>query len=123
MDTEILFPLSFTDIYGVSHPNAIALVSNITSNAGASYEPTGVRTVHNSSLYYQVKFWHNKEAMNAGAEAQFVYPNTHGTSSGNQVPMVVTGDEALVNIDLWQKTCRTHFDTKVVPTLNPAIAQ
>lgn len=115
-----LFPLSFADVFGVSHPNAVAMVSSVTQQASVFVDTEGVSTAGHATLTYQIRFWHSDAARVAGAQPQMLA--SVGPSSGypNPAPTQLTGEAALLPPSEWAEACRAHFETVVAPTLKPA---
>ena len=105
------FPLSFTDVFGVPHPAAVAMVSSVNQQASMLVSTDGVESAGHAALTYQVRFWHNEAARVAGAQSQMF------TLDGMMGSMSITGDAANLPRAEWAEACRAHFETAVLPTL------
>ena len=116
------FTLSFTDVFGVPHPNAVAMISAVSSQGSVMYGSDGTESAVSGSLSYQVRFWHSEAARVAGAQPQNL--TTGGPSIGPTGSMMgsmtLTGEAANLPRAEWAEACRAHFETAVVPTLSPA---
>ena len=109
-----LFPLSFSDVFGVPHPAAVAMVSAINMQRSVSIGADGVESVGHSTLTYQVRFWHSEAARASGAQPQLIGPD------GQYGMFTLSGDAAVRPHSEWGEACRAHFETVVAPTLSPA---
>ena len=113
------FPLSFTDVFGVQHPNAVAMISAVSSQGSVMYGVDGAESAVSGSLSYQVRFWHSEVARVAGAQPQNLTTGSpsigaNGIAIGS---MSITGDAANLPRAEWAEACRAHFETAVLPTL------
>ena len=108
-----LFPLAFSDVFGVPHPAAVAMVSAVNMQRSVSIGVDGSESVGYSALTYQVRFWHSEAARVAGAQPQSLGPD------GQYGMFALSGDAALLPASDWAEACRAHFETVVVPTLPP----
>lgn len=109
-----LFPLSFSDGFGVPHPAAVAMVSAINMQRSVSIGEDGVESVGHSTLTYQVRFWHSEAARASGAQPQLIGPD------GQYGMFTLSGDAASLPAAEWAEACRAHFETVVATTLSPA---
>ncbi|HHO0939115.1 TPA: hypothetical protein ACRTTK_003154 [Aeromonas hydrophila] len=102
-----IFKANFTDAYGVPHPEAECMITSLSRSSSAYFEQDGTASNTSSSCNYQVLFWHNKAAKEAGALPQeFV---DAGRNSSFYIPETaeLTMDEAIVK-------CQEHFVKEVV---------
>ena len=108
------FPLAFSDVFGVPHPAAVAMVSAINMQRSVSIGVDGTESVGHSTLTYQVRFWHSEAARASGAQPQLIGPD------GQYGMFTLSGDAAVRPHSEWCEACRAHFETVVAPTLSPA---
>ena len=108
------FTLSFTDVFGVPHPNAVAMISAVSSQGSVMYGSDGTESAVSGSLSYQVRFWHSEAARASGAQPQLIGPD------GQYGMFTQSGDAASLPAAEWAAACRAHFETVVAPTLSPA---
>ena len=109
------FPLSFTDAFGIAHPNAVAMIAAVNQQAAINIDTAGAETDGYSALTYQVRFWHSEEVRAAGAQPQMF------THDGMMGVLTVTGEAALLPRTGWLDACRAHFEAAIAPTLKPAV--
>lgn len=113
------FTVSFIDVYGVPHPEAVAVISSISMQASVNVSDAGEAQPGYSTLSYQVRFWHNETARTTGAQAQtFVAPLV----GDGLIPiaMSLSGEAALLPAEQWAAACQSHFETVVIPQLPSA---
>ena len=109
-----LFPLSFSDVFGVPHPAAVAMVSAINMQRSVSIGVHGTESVGHSTLTYQVRFWHSEAARASGAQPQLIGPD------GQYGMFTLSGDAASLPAAEWAAACRAHFETVEAASLKPA---
>ena len=109
------FPLSFTDAFGIAHPNAVAMVASVNQQAAINIDSAGVETDGYSALTYQVRFWHSEEVRAAGAQPQMF------THDGMMGVLQLVGEAALLPRAEWVDACHAHFETVIAPTLKPVV--
>lgn len=111
-----LFPISFTDIYGVDHPDAVAMIASVSQQASISISEDGTENVGYTALNYQVRFWHSEVLRVAGAPAQFYTTGgPYAGASGMPVGVTqLTGEAALLPHSEWAEACRAHFEAAVL---------
>ena len=116
------FQISFTDIYGVEHPNAVAMIAAVSQQASVSIGEDGTERDGYAALNYQVRFWHTEALRVAGHPAQPYAANGPymGASGAAGGVLQLVGEAALLPSSEWCEACRAHFETVVVPTLSPA---
>ena len=113
------FTVSFIDIYGVPHPEAVAMVSSISMQASANISEAGEAQSGYSTLSYQVRFWHNEAARTAGAQSQMFVAPLVGDGL-IPIAMSLSGEAALLPAEQWAAACQSHFETVVIPQLPSA---
>lgn len=101
-----IFQASFTDIYGVAHPQAQCMISMVSRTDSAYFDAAG-EGAPNTQINYQVRYWHTSEAKDGGAESQeYITRDRQNTFSINNNEQVETS--ALI------ETCQQHFLTSVL---------
>lgn len=109
-----LFPLAFTDAFGVPHPAAVAMVASVNQQASLLVDANGVESTGYAALTYQIRFWHSEAARAAGAQPQML------SVDGMLGVLTLSGDAAMRPRSEWAEACRAHFETVIAPTLSPA---
>ncbi|MGL5538786.1 MAG: hypothetical protein ACRDC0_16415 [Aeromonas veronii] len=75
-----VFSASFTDVYGVEHPDGVCMVSSVNRAQNSYFDNAGETTSSNDSCSYQIRYWHSEAARAAGARHQ-EYLNSDGYNS------------------------------------------
>lgn len=112
VEIKATFNASFTDIFGVTHPEAVCMVSAVYSSASAEYDNSGNQTHNAKSLSYRVRYWHSAEAMAAQAWPQ-EFLDKGGSNSFSVDGAAEMGDAAV-------ERCKQHFLTSVLTQANAA---
>ena len=97
-----IFTASFTDIYGVEHPEGVCMISSVNRTQNSYFGDGGEATSSSDSCSYQVRYWHSEAARTAGARHQ-EYLNESGYNTFTVIGEV--GDDSSVIIE----KCQAHF--------------
>ncbi|WP_270820508.1 hypothetical protein [Aeromonas sp. Y311-2] len=112
MEKIATFNASFTDVFGVEHPNAVCMIATTSSNASADYAVDGSLSHGSKSLSYRVRYWHSAEAKAADAWPQeFLDKN-----GSNSFYFDGTSDAGSAAVE----ACQQHFLTTVLTQANAA---
>lgn len=107
-----VFTASFVDTYGIAHPQAQCFINNVTKSASLSFDEKAEQASQNIGVTYQVRFWHDAAAMEAGARNQDVM-----TKVGQMHFYINTPAADLTGVELLDY-CAADFVENVVSTLN-----
>lgn len=107
-----IFTASFIDAYGVEHKNAQCFISHATKSTNLLFNEKAEQQSQNTGVTYQVRFWHDAAAMEAGARNQDVVTKV------GQMHFYINDESAdLAGIELLDY-CAADFIANVVSTLN-----
>lgn len=97
-----IFQASFTDVFGVEHPAAQCMISNVSTSTNLYFDHEGRSDNSQQYCNYQVRYWHSPETKAAGARAQdFMDANMANTMYINDATVMV-GDDVIA-------ACKEHF--------------
>lgn len=106
-----IFSATFTDVYGIAHEKAQLFIHSFTRNASMSFAENGDVSSESSMVHYQVRFWHDEAAVEAGARTQDV------VSKSGQSTFFIQSVAADATKDEIVSLCVAHFKDEVLPKL------
>lgn len=64
-----MLTLNFTDAYGITHTDAIVVITDFNSNSNESFDEMGVTLNSNGNVNYSYQYWTTQAAKDSGASA------------------------------------------------------
>jgi hypothetical protein len=109
--TPNIFALPFTDVYGIHHEDAQLYISSLSRGSTVSFGEKGEIVGESSTAHFQIRFWHDAAALEAGARTQdMVTKAGQSTFYLQSIKPDATNAEVLA-------LCTAHFKDEVLPKL------